>query len=131
MKTVVFFIISNLITACAYCQFGDVTHGPVPYRTLEKTIGQEYVLLKLNNNHSDEGYRNLHKVSDADFRFSAKEGEGKKFKLVSIDDHYTGHFVDGAGTEYTSDEGEEKYFWNMMLASDLEDARKLLLNRTL
>ncbi len=125
------FILLTFVTLSinAFSQAGStVSYGPVPYHTLQQTIGEDYVVLPMNQVLQEAGY-NIKKNDPQSSHLSYKEGLGKTLKLISIDEKIA-HFKDSANTEYITDI-RKNMIEDVALKTDFEEANKLFLNKTL
>ncbi|RYY34590.1 MAG: hypothetical protein EOP46_12910 [Sphingobacteriaceae bacterium] len=104
-------------------------YGPIPYRTLQETIGETYLVLPMLDVFIEDGYRYLF-AKNSNKNVSTKEGEGKFLKLISVNDK-EGEFTDSAGNVYVSKIDDDNTFWNLAPVTDFENTRKLLLNKQL
>ncbi|MCC8409787.1 DUF2845 domain-containing protein [Mucilaginibacter sp. UR6-1] len=109
-------------------QVGKLLYGPLPYRTLKETIGEIYITLPLSKYDEKSGYRELFKKGDKK-NVDAVEGAGKKLKLIFVNEN-EGIFTDSNGVEYICKIFEET-FTQLAPLSDIENSRKLLINKPL
>ncbi len=105
------------------------SYGPVPYRTPEQTIGEDYTpppppLKKYTWAASLNFADNYEKVL-------YKDVLNKKFKLVKIENGKTGYFMGEDGKEYKTNIGDDGHFFGMFSVKDLEMSRAMFLNKTL
>lgn len=126
MKNIIFTVLSIVLSVTAFAQ--SPKYGPVPYKDLKETIGEIYLVPKLSAYMAMDGY-SIKKVSEPGKVLYNADIADKKLTLVAINDEVV-HFKDSLGTLYTDDVFEGTLF-DLCLVSDIENARKLFLNKKL
>ncbi len=110
---------------------GPLTYGPVPYRTLEQTIGEDYIVLKQNGTEKKYGFSWIKKADDDDFPY-LKDSTlvGKTLKLVQIDKNRTAQLIDGSSVRYRCKLVEDRY-GDIAPLYDVSEAKKKFFQKTL
>lgn len=103
--------------------------GPVPYRTLEETVGEEYMVLPLDSGMKKFGYTYM-KAQGSEKRLYSKDIEGKLLVLKSVTKD-SAYFADSDGNKYVSVIAYNHTIANIAPLAEFKFARKLYLNKTL
>ncbi len=124
------------LAAFSYNSYGQTTnttdknlYGPVPYRTPEQTIGEDYVVAPPPSKGDEwDSFLNFaHNYEKVLYKDVFKE----KFILIRIEDGKTGYFKNEDGKEYRSRIADNVHFFGLFPVKDLEAARAMFLNKTL
>ncbi|WP_460679239.1 hypothetical protein [Mucilaginibacter koreensis] len=128
MKKILFALITTFTTLTGFSQSGTHPYGPLPYRELDQTIGETYIVLLTGNNSFPESDV-IKKADEPRKPVLFKDLIGKKMKLMSIEGR-KGNFKDSLGVDYTCSIIDNT-FPEIAPLKDIEDARSLLVGKTL
>lgn len=109
---------------------GPLTYGPVPYRTLEQTIGEDYVVLPMDQFEKKSGYDVLKLAKEPNTDITDSTLSGKQLRLIAIDTKKTAHLKDSNGLEYLCDLHNGCYN-DLAPVYDINEAKKKIFQKTI